>query len=340
MRNYLLIFGATVSLVLGLTACLGLIFEPFEPLVGDLTRVGGYAEKDFGWTAPQPVIDIVGNSKSMLDPEILVLGDSFSRSNLWQSVVTGKSNKKIQSFEFAQVGCIRNWLAYALNHPSAKTIIIETVERSVLANFSDLPSCRSATPAPFESGPWTTSANRSTWPPEWHIYRTLQVSLNTLAMQMHGDSAIRDDTVVNAPIDRRCAKFSNRRPDRMLYFSQDEEKFEWKHDDLASAIANILPIQKAVLEQGKQFVLIVVPDKLTTYQECLSNPGNLNAGNRRDITASLIAAGVRTPDLLSIFREHVNKTVDLYLPNDTHLGVAGYVLMGEKLSHFLSEEGL
>jgi len=340
MRKYLLIFGTAVSLVLGLTVCLGLVFEPFEPLVGDLTRVGGYAEKDFGWTAAQPVIDIAGNGKSMSDPDILVLGDSFSRSNLWQSVITGKSDKKIQSFEFAQVGCIRNWLAYALNHPSAKTIIIETVERSVLANFSDLPSCKSVTPAPFENGPWTTSANRSTWPPEWHIYRTLQVSLNTLAMQIYVDSPIRGDMVVNAPIDNGCAKFSNRRSDRILYFSQDEKKFEWKHDDLANAIANILPIQEAAREHGKQFVLILVPDKLTTYQKCLSNTGDFDAGNRRDITSSLIAAGVRTPDLLSIFREHANKTVDLYLPNDTHLGVAGYLLMGEKLSHFLSEEGL
>lgn len=337
MRNYLPVFGITVSLVLGLTVCLGLIFEPFEPLVGDLTRVGGYAEKDFGWTAPQPVIKVAGNGKSMSDPEILVLGDSFSRSNLWQSVVSEKSNKKIQSFEFAQAGCVRNWLAYALDHPSVKTIIIETVERSILANFRDLPSCKSATPVPFESGPWTTAANRSTWPPEWHIYRTLQVSLNTLSMWMHADSAIRDDTVVNAPIDSRCAKFSNHRPDRMLYFSQDEEKFEWKHDDLARAIANILFIQKAAREHGKQFVLMIVPDKLTTYQKCLPNP-DFGAGNGKDITASFIAAGVHTPDLLSVFRENADKTIDLYLPNDTHLGVAGYLLMGEKLSQFLSEE--
>jgi hypothetical protein len=342
MRSYLAFVGATVSLVLGLTVCLGLVFEPFEPLVGDLTRTGNFAERDFGWQASQPVIQVAGNGTSMADPDILVLGDSFSssnvwhRSNFWQSVVTGRLNQKIQSFEFARVGCVDNWLAYALNHPTAKTIVIESVERAFLSNFKDLPTCTSRIPAPFEAGPWTTAPNRRTWPPEWHIYRTFMVSINTVAMQLSPHAAIRDDKAVNAPIDRSCAKFSNRRSDRILYFSQDEEKFQWKQKDVARATSNILRMQKLASDHGKKFVLMLVPDKLSTYQKCLLNTGNFDTGKEPEITASLIHAGVHSPDMLGAFRENANKIEDLYRPNDTHVSEAGYILMGETLAQFLT----
>src|SRR3569623_1607928 len=79
LRRYLLYFSATVFSILLLTACLGLIFEPFEPLTGDLTRFGIYAEIDFGWHAPQPVIQIAANGRAITNPDILVLGDSFSK---------------------------------------------------------------------------------------------------------------------------------------------------------------------------------------------------------------------------------------------------------------------
>ncbi|HTN66897.1 MAG TPA: hypothetical protein VL051_12025, partial [Burkholderiaceae bacterium] len=253
MRNYLLVFGSTVSLVLGLTACLSLIFEPFEPLTGDLTRIGSYAEKDFGGFAPQTALDVAANGSFMADPDILVLGDSFSMGNLWQSVVTEKSGQKVQSFELGRDGCIRNWLAHALNHPSATTIIIETVERVLLPRFRDLPECSPEAPQPFEVGAWTTATTRHTWPPEWHIYRTLEVSLNTLEMRRRPASTIRSNMAVNAPIDSRCAKFSHRRPDRLLYYSQDEDKFQRRDSDLAQATANILQIQEAVRARGKQF---------------------------------------------------------------------------------------
>jgi hypothetical protein len=54
-----------------------------EPLRGDLTRLGGYAENDFGWRTPQAVFDpplAVGPDRDeALD--VVVFGDSFS----WQS---------------------------------------------------------------------------------------------------------------------------------------------------------------------------------------------------------------------------------------------------------------
>src|SRR3569833_1657581 len=106
MRRYLLYFSATVFSILLLTAFLGLIFEPFEPLTGDLTRIGYYAEKDFGWNAPQPVFQNAANGKAITFLDILVIGDSYSKDNVWQSVFAANTHQQIQSFETAHVGCI------------------------------------------------------------------------------------------------------------------------------------------------------------------------------------------------------------------------------------------
>ncbi|MBS0309329.1 MAG: hypothetical protein JSS58_10205 [Proteobacteria bacterium] len=336
MRRYLIIFGTTVTAILLLTAALALIFEPFVPLTGDLTRIGNYAEKDFGWTAPQPVIHITANGKAVSAPNILVLGDSFTQGNAWQSILTERSGRTTQSFQFYQVGCIKNWLNYAFQHSTADTIVIESVERSFLANFKELPECAAGTPQPFEITPATTAAQRRQWPPEWHIQRTFKLSYHTLRMQLHADTILRNGEVANAPIDRACAGFSNRRADRLLYFVQDEEKFRWKQDDVQRAIANILAIQQAAAQHGKKFVLIVAPDKLSVYQRCLLHPEQI-AERDPHITAALIAAGIHTPDLRSVFRDRAGKITDLYQSDDTHPNAAGYVLMGEQIAAFLSK---
>ncbi|MGZ3159791.1 MAG: hypothetical protein ACXU7H_11950, partial [Burkholderiaceae bacterium] len=62
---------------MAITIGLSLFFEPFLPLVGDLTRVGNYAEKDFGWHTPKPILQIEENGPQIADPDVLVLGDSF-----------------------------------------------------------------------------------------------------------------------------------------------------------------------------------------------------------------------------------------------------------------------
>jgi hypothetical protein len=335
--SYLKYFGIPVTTILAFTVCLSLIFEPFEPLVGDLTRIGNYAEKDFGWQAPNAFMRLEENGPHMRDPDVLVLGDSFSRSNVWQSFASQKLSAKIQSFEYADVGCIQNWVDYALNQPSAKTIIIETVERVFAPRFQDVAPCAASQPIAFPISASLSSPTRPSWPPEWHISRTYKVAYNTLQM-MHKPNGTLRGNVINAPIDTHCAKFSNRRSDRLLYYAQDEEKFQWKPSMQASAIANILRIQKLFQDHGKNFVFVVAPDKLSTYQNCLKGDAILSANENSKVITTLIAAGIHTPDLLTVFRQNANKVDDLYKPNDTHLSQAGYALMANQLVQFLNQK--
>ena len=51
----------------------------FEPLNGDLTRLGYLFEEDFGWNKQQPLVPIEHmKSFSIEEADVLVIGDSFS----------------------------------------------------------------------------------------------------------------------------------------------------------------------------------------------------------------------------------------------------------------------
>lgn len=334
MRRYLLYFTVLVAITLVPAALLSWLFEPIN---GDLTRIGHYSERDFGWNSTQPAVLLRENGVAIVAPDILVLGDSFSRENGWQSALGVKLNKPILSFHYAQVGCIKNWIEYALNQSSADTVAIQVVERDFVSRFSDLPPCESATPSPLEKTPRTSPATRSTWPPELHILRTYRIAINTLRMNLNPDSALRG-SAINAPIRQQCAKFSNRRSDRILYYPDDENKLQWKQDDMTRSISNVIRIQKLFAARGKTLIFIIAPDKLSVYQDCLINDPDGVARKRINVTKSLIQAGGNAPDLLHAFQENSGKVVDLYYPNNTHLSTSGYMFMAEKLAPFFTEK--
>src|ERR1700676_2274640 len=64
-----------------IVAIVSLVFAvKLKPLMGDLTRIGGYAENDFGWNEPEekfsPPLARSGTPNTHYD--IVVIGDSYS----------------------------------------------------------------------------------------------------------------------------------------------------------------------------------------------------------------------------------------------------------------------
>jgi hypothetical protein len=64
-----------------------------QPIEGDLTRLGGFTENDFGWNEPQQqfssaLFKLTGEQKYDRYYDVVVLGDSFSNANpraQWQN---------------------------------------------------------------------------------------------------------------------------------------------------------------------------------------------------------------------------------------------------------------
>jgi hypothetical protein len=334
MPRYLLVFACPVLLVVATAALLSVYFEP---ITGDLVRIGRWAERDFGGRAAQPVLAIKANGKGVTSPDVLVLGDSFSRGNLWQSVVSTQLNKKILSFHYdEQVGCLDNWLQFALDDPSAKTVVVETVERNFIGVFREKKPCQKVEPKPFELAPEAAIPIRTKWPPAVNLAYAFAAARNTLKMYFNANAPVHGKRVVNTPIKNACASFSNRRSDRMLYLKDDEIKLDWKHEDVIGAIAGIQRTQALFQAHGKKFILIVVPDKSTVYHDCLLG-GDLATAKYENVTDKLIAAGINIPDLQRSFTANAGSFVDLYSPDDTHLSVSGFVFLASEIERFMTE---
>lgn len=328
MRAYLVQFFVVVTCLL-----LPATFFAWwaEPLVGDLTRTGHWTERDFGSNSVQPAIHVQASGRSLVNPEISVLSDSFGAPNLWQSVLTETTGYSVKSFNYDK-NCITNWVAAAIGQASNKIIVIETVERSFVARFADMPPCKNAEPVPMEITSGKTENHRTRWPPTLSWSYLAPTAMNTVALNFAPKNRMNNASVANVVIDAGCAGFSNRRNDRMLYFRDDELKERWSKDEIQRAIRNVSRLQQDVERSGKTFVFVIAPDKSSVYRRCLSSatedqtPANING--------ALIAAGINAPDMLGIFREKVPATIDLYRPNDTHWSEVGYILAGETIGRY------
>lgn len=328
MRRYLIILILPGLIFFGLFGSLSYYFEPID---GDLTRIGRYSEHDFGWNARQPAIDVLANGRASTKPDVLVLGDSFSATNIWQSILSQKTGNRIQSFDYQNVGCIDSWFKFALQHNTAKTLVIETVERNFLNRFSKTSSCNGSTPKPFEISPYKTRETRNKTPLEVHFFHNFMVAQNTIRMHS-ADRQRLGGAVINAPLIKSCAKFSNLRADRILYYPVDENKLNWTQGDVSQAINNVMAMQKTAREYGKILVFVLVPDKLTIYSQCIMLGTRSQFSLMPDVGTRLMEAGANMPELQETFRTAIQQIPDLYFPNNTHLSWAGYSLMATKIA--------
>ena len=110
----------------------------YQPLSGDLTRLGYLSENYYGWNAPQPVQTLF--QTPMQSPEILVIGDSFSASNTWQSSLKelsglGSVTVHWQDFLNSPYCTVK---AAVEKYPTLSILIIQSVERHAVSRMQQL----------------------------------------------------------------------------------------------------------------------------------------------------------------------------------------------------------
>ncbi|MDD2767546.1 MAG: hypothetical protein PHT19_02350 [Methylococcus sp.] len=335
-RNYLLYFSG--SLALGLALIFSAAFYA-EPLKGDLTRVGGWTERDFGWREPLPVIDVDPNFEDMGSAGILVLGDSFSMANMWQSLLGRAQGRTVASHNYEQFACIEQWLEMLEAHGNlaGKTVIVEVLERFLAIRFGDTGACRKSKSRgkgpikPFEAlmhGEMPTSLRTGGNPPTDVVY-LLKILKNEMLTAIRGPQAVMPGVAVNAPLSS-SRFFSNRRSDRILYYFEDDAEANWMPEQIEKVSESILRIQRRIEAAGGRFLLLLVPNKSTVYSDFIV--GRPNVDHYSPIVRQFQKAGVAVIDLLKPFRERIENEVDFYLPDDTHVGTRGYQIMGETVS--------
>jgi hypothetical protein len=333
-KSYLTYLACAALIPIALFGSLGFYLEPIS---GDLTRVGNLSERDFGWNVSQPEIQVRATDRN-LKPDVIVIGDSFSGGNFWQSVVMQKTSLQIATFNWLSLGhpsCIESWLeAMAREYPSARTIIIQTIERSFYERFSaEKAVCKrvSAAPSTFLAKP--TEVTRSQIVREIMPDPIYAIKASLDSFKRFEQTTRRGGTTVE-PL-ARSDMFSNRRSDLLLYFSGDDDKTYWNENAKRTSIELLSNLNAIAKRKNLRLLIVGVPNKSTIYKPYFKTV-------KSDLTAPSIWDEMRNNripyiDLYSQFASKVASTKDFYLPNDSHLSTVGNIAMGDTIAQILLE---
>lgn len=290
--------------------------EPY----GDLSRIGQVSDRQFGWLREQPrVASRLLRAAPIAQADILVIGDSFSRTHYWQSVLTDADYRVATVFwdqideslcaDFAQ------WLAHAGFR--GELVLIESVERMVDLRLRKTAACTKMMPFVATSQQIKAPAQLERPPPfalNWNAtLATGWFSLVRTQRAIH----FRHDTDIGPKVRARevangCAMFSNRLCNKPLFF---------RDDDLSPELGRAHAEQMRIFTRAHgsvPMIWMIVPDKTTAY---------IDPGHGARFVSTLADAGLG-PDLFAWAQEHKAKVRDFYFPNDTHLSMHGQLLLG------------
>ena len=324
-KTFLAWLGATFLVLSAMNIGMSL---HFGAIAGDLARVGGFAERDYGPRVQQPAATIAPNTVALAEADVVILGDSFSNRLLWQGELEALTGKKTLTYQYGQVGCISNWLQWLKGQrlkPGAE-VLIESVERSFVPRFSELVPCPNLRPVPVHRH-IVAPSDIHWWDGGFSLDIVYQGRVLSNSLRMGAQATYRSGEVVNVAL-RNTQRFTNRRSDRLLYNADDEDKNDWSTTQISRAIANLREVQSRLAASGVDFRMLVMPDKSTVYRDDIAEPRIRPSSIARDAQA----AGLFQFDMSACMRALAMQLPDFYLPDDQHTGVAGYRMVASSLA--------
>jgi len=332
-----------------------------QPLDGDLTRLGFFAEREFGWNAPQiefpdTRLDL---PTGLMDPghfdryhDVLVLGDSFawgSPKMQWQNYLIAATDWSVATQNINSVR-LRDVLGSPVfRDRPPRILIVESVERELVHHLQEnnfkcggvvtpqQPAGVAADATVARSLDWERILSGATARVErqirWSDVKPSYVRdyvAESLARHLFGRR--RSDSVVvslSSP-----APFSSANREALLVFKDDFNKVEGWREAQPNIDCWIDEMRRQVEANGHtRLVLMVAPDKLTAYAELLGDPAIKD-------TSLLARLSDRHPDVIPRLDRNLVAAIwrgeqDIYLPNNTHWGSNGHRIAAETLLHLL-----
>jgi hypothetical protein len=324
-----------------------------EPLYGDLTRVGFYSEREFGWNKPQQAFSEPVSTMGRYDRyhDVVVLGDSVStgRPELqWQNYLGRATGWSVVTLDINKIKFNQVLANPVFRKTPPKVFILELVERDLPLVLKQNQSC---------------NANMTSSPPPrlvdgltWHAYSKKLATLEVVkryAQPIARETRWRDINVgfvrgylwyntirhlggdLNAPglaIElAKPAPFSSRNNQSLLVFRDDMKKVKWWRDVPTNESSCRIEAMRGKIEANRhtRFIFMAAPDKLTAYADFVS------AKKLRNVSA-LAELSKQNPDSMPRIDLALKSAIaqgvqDVYLPNDTHWGSTGNQIAAEAL---------
>jgi hypothetical protein len=331
-RTYnILVLTSVLAMVSGIVA----LALWLQPLCGDLTRLGGFAENDYGWNAPQRVFDPPRAEPGALDRsyDIVVIGDSYSLrttpdrqtpyGGFWTDFLAAGTGLRVGVFnvETTPVEAVIEAPLYRAHPP--RLLVLEVVERSLWFRLvpqpgacgADIDSVSVGLPrARNAAAPRPLPRATTGWP---SVDAAVDRVRKSLLRAIVGDRATE---VVRLPLARAGLFTSTAQADLLIY--RDEiGKEAWLARDLVTIRCRLQQMRTAIERAGQtRFLFLMPPDKSSAYAAFLSPP--ISGTNTLDLVTPGLP--ILAPRLDIALRGAIASGVpDVYLPNDTHWGSAG-----------------
>ena len=347
-KNYNLILLIPLGGLFAVFICLALWVQPIE---GDLTRLGGFTENDFGWNEPQQqfpsmlyTFDKGREYKQYYD--VVVLGDSFSITSpkaQWQNYFVRETGLSLVTYKVDDID-IESFVASPAykDHPP-RIVIYETVERAFVGrtNSWSKGDCQTA-PTPAFKGP-PLKIRPGNQPLSSHTRNTrngplhpnLSSGVHYLKRLIKKTFSKKSNQAIKIALNRNDL-FSNRQSGHLLVYRNDFERYRVSKEDLNGAICGLSYIQNTFQKNGKTFfVSMIAPDKLTTYMNVYKNFDHDKIHWMEEIAKH---PELNVPRLDVALQNEIARGVrDVYLPNDTHWGSDGHQAVARNLMEFLKD---
>lgn len=319
-----------------------------QPIEGELTRLGSYAERDFGWNIPQK--KIWGDAHMAAEYEgkrdVLIIGDSFSTNGVWQPFFGQETGLSYTTLNMRKTSIQDLLESEQFNQSPPKVMIVESCERELVSFFKDMHfECKGKSEY-VDRIPVQKYAGNPHVVYYEETRKTLDlrnINLRYAALVM-SRSLIRGVFKIDSGPTRRFTLtnntlFSNRRSGEILVYEGDLEKLSWSKEDLSKATCAIRGLQKKVQSNGKTlFIFMLVPDKSTAYADYISSP----LFRKIEHTCQLLADnGINTLRLDLLLGAAIDRgEKDIYSPSGTHWSARGYALAAEGISEFIKKRSV
>ncbi len=328
------LYNYIILLLLSLFLSVNGFFAIFhEPIVGDLTRIGGYTENDFGWNKPQERFykPLFRHAQSIKEYnrhyDVIVLGDSFTfAKSSWLSYFAEMTGLSIIAFDLRKirVGDIIESRFYKENPP--RFFVYESVERELVKRLLTL-DLKMSHPIDPKNLPSGKIVIQPIGVKKYYQSRLKSSKIITRVSEAMNHIKKLPFRIIDYPLgtvlfdlkNHEKPMFSNKRHRNILIYREDFNKVKTTENQIKRSAKNIIKLQGIIESNGRtDFMLLVFPDKSTVYSRYLKSsqviPSDLFRLHKYYPLLRLDNSFVQAID---------DGIIDLYLPNDTHTGYMG-----------------
>jgi len=313
-----------------------------EPLAGDLTRIGGFSERDFGWQRPQIAFKnpLPGDEGAYQYRDLWVLGDSFATAwpkLQWQNHLRQKTGWSIGTLNINRVSIDQLLLDPEFQAHPPKVLILESAERYLTLRLNEAKG--QTAPKRFFVSPQLRTAEDDAREPfsRSQSLKDIQVPFAGRYLLRTFQREVLRQTPGNALRLKlsREGLFSNRKSRELLVFREDIQKEPlWRSLRVQGILERLEALRARVEANGvTRLVVLIAPDKLTAYREVLDEP---LLHPYTELSALIARAPDLMPDTVRALEAAVQGgTADIYLPDDTHWGSSGQEKIADTVVDFL-----